>query len=141
MRLFANGNFAINTTTDAGYKLDVNGTARVSGIFTCSNQVRGTSLAINDSTVLSESSQTLILGAASWYTLLRVVKPTIFNGTSINASAQVQIDSTTQGFLPPRQTLAQRTAIASPAVGLIVYQTDMVEGLYIYKSTGWQFIA
>ena len=28
---FANGNFAVNTTTDAGYKLDVNGTARVSG--------------------------------------------------------------------------------------------------------------
>ena len=28
MRLFSNGNFAIGTTTDAGYKLDVNGTAR-----------------------------------------------------------------------------------------------------------------
>jgi hypothetical protein len=29
--LFNNGNLAINTTTDAGFKLDVNGTARVSG--------------------------------------------------------------------------------------------------------------
>ena len=56
------------------------------------------------------------------------------------ASAKVQIDSTTQGFLPPRQNLAQRTAITSPAIGLMVYQTDMIEGLYIYKSTGWQFI-
>jgi hypothetical protein len=27
-RIFSNGNFAIGTTTDAGYKLDVNGTAR-----------------------------------------------------------------------------------------------------------------
>jgi hypothetical protein len=57
-----------------------------------------------------------------------------------NASAKVQIDSTTQGFLPPRMTNAQRTAIASPAVGLMVYCTDAVEGLYIYKSTGWTFV-
>lgn len=56
------------------------------------------------------------------------------------ASAKVQIDSTTQGFLPPRMTNAQRTAISSPAVGLMVYCTDMVEGLYVYKSTGWTFI-
>jgi hypothetical protein len=57
-----------------------------------------------------------------------------------NASAKVQIDSTTQGFLPPRMTNAQRTAIASPAVGLMVYCTDAVEGLYIYKSMGWTFV-
>ena len=31
MTLFSTGNFAINTTTDAGFRLDVNGTARVSG--------------------------------------------------------------------------------------------------------------
>jgi hypothetical protein len=37
-------------------------------------------------------------------------------------------------------TNAQRTAIASPAVGLMVYCTDAVEGLYIYKSTGWTFV-
>jgi hypothetical protein len=34
-------------------------------------------------------------------------------------------------------TSAQRTAISSPTTGLIVYQTDATEGLYIYKSTGW----
>jgi hypothetical protein len=56
------------------------------------------------------------------------------------ASSKVTISSTTQGFLPPRMTNAQRTAISSPAVGLIVYCTDMVEGLYVYKSTGWTFV-
>jgi hypothetical protein len=55
-----------------------------------------------------------------------------------NASAQLQVDSTTKGFLPPRMTSAQRTAISSPATGLIVYQTDSVEGLYIYTSSGWK---
>jgi hypothetical protein len=62
------------------------------------------------------------------------------NTTSPNASARLQVDSTTQGFLPPRMTNAQRTAISSPAVGLIVYCTDMVEGLYVYKSAGWTFV-
>jgi hypothetical protein len=60
------------------------------------------------------------------------------NGASV--SAILQLDSTTKGFLPPRMTNAQRTAISSPAIGLMVYCTDATEGLYIYKSTGWTFI-
>lgn len=61
-----------------------------------------------------------------------------FGISTPNASAKVQIDSTTQGFLPPRGTNAQRTAIASPAVGLVFYCTDATEGLYIYTSSGWK---
>ena len=57
-----------------------------------------------------------------------------------SASSAIQIDSTTQGFLPPRMTNVQRTNIVSPAIGLMVYCTDSIEGLYIYKSTGWTFI-
>jgi uncharacterized protein YaiE (UPF0345 family) len=60
--------------------------------------------------------------------------------SSLSTSAILQVDSTTKGFLPPRMTNAQRTAISSPAVGLIVYCTDAVEGLYVYKSTGWTFV-
>lgn len=57
---------------------------------------------------------------------------------SLNTSAILQVDSTTKGFLPPRMTSAQRTAIASPAEGLIVYQTDGVKGLYIYANATWR---
>jgi hypothetical protein len=56
------------------------------------------------------------------------------------ASSRLTVNSTTQGFLPPRMTNAQRIAIATPAVGLCVYCTDAVEGLYINKSTGWTYI-
>jgi hypothetical protein len=57
-----------------------------------------------------------------------------------NASAKVQIDSTTQGFLPPRMTATQRAAIATPPEGLIVVQTDGTVGLYLYASAAWHGI-
>ena len=61
--------------------------------------------------------------------------------SSQNASAIFQVESTAKGSIPyPRMTNAQRTAIASPAVGLMVYCTDATEGIYVYKSTGWTFI-
>jgi len=45
------------------------------------------------------------------------------NVSSLDASAILQSDSTTQGFLPPRMTTLQRAAIVLPATGLIVYNT------------------
>jgi hypothetical protein len=39
------------------------------------------------------------------------------------ASAQLQVTSTTKGFLPPRMTTINRNAIAAPAQGLILYNT------------------
>ena len=57
-----------------------------------------------------------------------------------NTSAILEVRSTTQGFLPPVMTSAQRLAIATPATGLMVYQTDGTEGLYIKKSGGWALI-
>lgn len=53
------------------------------------------------------------------------------------ASSRLTINSTTQGFLPPRMTATQRAAIASPADGLIVFQTDGTIGLYVYASAAW----
>ena len=41
-----------------------------------------------------------------------------------NASSVLDISSTTKGFLPPRMTYAQMTAIVSPTAGLTVYCTD-----------------
>lgn len=54
-----------------------------------------------------------------------------------DASAILDLTSTTQGFLYPRMTSAQRNAIASPATGLMVYQTDATEGVYVKTSTVW----
>jgi hypothetical protein len=223
------GNILINTTTDAGFRLDVNGTARVQGVITGS-VTSGTltlgaaaantpainisgfyvgSGAISTSNSNARSFNTVIGGqnngiVLSYNSLAQ--GQTVFNsyfvasgninltdgavdlngfhfgptivsatGATIKAfssglsaatnrwnlfmsgsasnylagklligsttdvpSASVAITSTTQGFLPPRMTAAQRTAIASPAEGLIVYQTDSVIGLYIYSSSTWR---
>jgi hypothetical protein len=67
---------------------------------------------------------------------------TIFGEDTIttNASSLVTMVSTTKGFLPPRMNATQRASIASPATGLIVYQTDGSAGLYVRNSGSWQLL-
>lgn len=45
-------------------------------------------------------------------------------------SAMLDVKSTTRGLLIPRMTSAQRDAIASPANGLFIFQTDNASGFY-----------
>ncbi len=54
-----------------------------------------------------------------------------------DASAALDVKSTTQGMLVPRMTAAQRAIIATPATGLLVYQTDGTAGFYFYNGTAW----
>jgi hypothetical protein len=55
------------------------------------------------------------------------------------ASAAVAVTSTTQGFLPPRMTETQRDAIASPAEGLVVYNTTSHK-LNVRVAAAWEAI-
>ncbi len=60
----------------------------------------------------------------------------------IHPSAELEVKSSTKGFLPPRMTYAERNSIATPATGLLIYQTDAVAnnpaGLYFYDGTAWK---
>jgi hypothetical protein len=58
--------------------------------------------------------------------------------TTPNASAALDVTSTTKGMLVPRMTQAQRNVIATPAAGLLVYQTDNTPGFYYYDGTTWK---
>jgi hypothetical protein len=200
------GNLLIGTSTNAGFNLDVNGTARVQGnlTITSGNSIINSGNNLNFRTNLAGGSgyvvdarsfntlnssnneqgfatfegtyaPTSISGSPSFNSLKLLptinqtggangitrglfINPTLtsaadwraievtsggayINTTSVQASAILQADSTTKGFLPPRMTAAQRTAIASPAEGLIVYQTDSVIGLYIYANATWRSLA
>ena len=178
MRIAAGGNVLINTATDAGYKLDVNGTANIG---TSTNNVKFTNSAaanfIQHSTSatyfgylfpatnaygVTASRETYVLQAGGSIKGFRFEtgtgQATMFVNTTGGTSSDqyvniggnrnsqnspssiLELESTVKGFLPPRMTNAQRAAIASPAVGLIVYCTDSTEGLYVYKSTGWTFM-
>jgi hypothetical protein len=56
--------------------------------------------------------------------------------TTPHASAQLEVSSTTKGFLPPRLTTEQLNNIANPATGLVIYNTTT--NILEYKTaSGW----
>lgn len=55
-----------------------------------------------------------------------------------NSSAQLDVSSTSKGFLPPRMTKTQRNAITTPAEGLLVFQTDEIKGYYYFSNGAWK---
>jgi hypothetical protein len=62
------------------------------------------------------------------------------NTATPSASAALQADSTTQGFLPPRMTTAQKvTLAATAATGLMIYDTNLNK-LCVYTGAGWETI-
>ena len=172
MRLFSTGNVAINTTTDAGYKLDVNGTARVgatdgvSGFqitaptrawyFTTSQQ-GGTFNAISAAANGASGSGNygFVIGGGWAFNIgLTTSQPNSFfsvypsatnngevriGGQTGNASSLLTLESTTKGFLPPRMTTTQKNAIATPAAGLVVYDTTLNK-LCVRTASAWETI-
>ncbi|MFI5135497.1 MAG: hypothetical protein ACHQD9_06565, partial [Chitinophagales bacterium] len=61
--------------------------------------------------------------------------------TTPNSSALLDATSTTKGMLIPRMTLAQRNAIASPATGLMIFQTNSTPGFYYYSGAAWAAVS
>ena len=57
--------------------------------------------------------------------------------TTPNASALLEVQSTTQGLLIPRMSKTQRDLIALPATGLMIYQTNNTPGFYYYDGIKW----
>lgn len=60
-------------------------------------------------------------------------------GSAPAASAALTVTSTTQGFLPPRVTTTERNAIASPAAGLIVYNST-TNKINVYTGAAWEVV-
>jgi hypothetical protein len=62
------------------------------------------------------------------------------DGISAHNSAMLDVSSSAKGILIPRMSAAQKNAITSPAMGLLIYQIDSAAGFYYYNSVGWQAI-
>jgi len=128
MTIASGGNVGINTTPSAsrlelyqsgGTVFNIGG--GTGNLFTVNDSNVGNLLTVQD-----VSGNTIFLTTSSGQSG--------FNTSAVTQSAQVQIDSTTRGFLPPRMTGAQAEAIPSPAEGLMVYAT--ISGSTI-TSKGW----
>ena len=61
-------------------------------------------------------------------------------GAPADASAMLDVQSTSKGVLVPRMTAAQMAAIATPATGLMVFQTDGTAGYYYYSGSAWTMV-
>lgn len=156
------GNVLIGTTSDAGYKLDVNGSARivtslVIGSPTVTNKalnVGGSVFVNNNNGYVGHDGSTGMYISATALTFVSYVDRYVFSfqytnrsiwvqettgGTQQN-SAKLQIDSTTQGFLQPRMTNTQVLAITTPATGLQAYDTTNNKNV-LYTGSAWQNIA
>ena len=58
-------------------------------------------------------------------------------GDPPDASAMLDVKSTTGGLLIPRMDATQRGNITNPATGLLVYQTDSPAGFYYFTGAEW----
>jgi microcystin-dependent protein len=120
------GKVGIGTATP-GYKLDVAGSINGAAI-----TINGTPVATSQDTYWSTAG-----GGAIQYS-----GGNVGIGTAIPAaSAALEVTATDKGMLIPRMTKARRDLIASPAAGLLVYQTDNTPGFYFYDGAQWSSIS
>jgi hypothetical protein len=161
LTLHATGNLSLGSTTDDNAnKLQVSGSIKATGVGTFDAEVvtprvkappgnlmlnvaNGDRITVTLSQLHPNASQALgrnnLLtghwGAIYGMSILHLTDNTT-SSTTLNASAKMQLDSTTQGFLPPRMTETQRNAIASPAAGLTIFNTT-VNDLEVYNGSVW----
>lgn len=147
----------INTTTDSGYQLRCNGTALFDGRITFGGDIfpqnSAQSIGNTTNTINSIYVGSIYAGANSsaTFTLRRNngdIVGAVFqtsgnfmicagnnNTTEISTVAALQLNNTTKGVLINRLTTAQRTAIASPPNGLMVFDTDLSH-ICFYDTSG-----
>lgn len=71
--------------------------------------------------------------------IVNSVKAQVGIGTATpNSSAQLEVSAANKGLLIPRIVMASRPA--SPATGLLIYQTDNTPGFYYYDGTAWKLL-
>jgi hypothetical protein len=130
-----NANDIFNSTHSDPY-IAYNGTPKIIQTGAASGDVR--CLFWNPDLTGGLSGRNLFLWGVTGDALMCTTSGRAAIGTDIpHASALLTLSSTTRGFLPPRMTKTQRDAIASPATGLVIYQTDNTPGLRCYNGTNW----
>ena len=116
--------------------LNVSGTANLTGNTNISNLSVGSinpgftpgSIVFQGSSGLAQDNNNLIYVASTTQLAIGTSTP--------DASAILELNSTTKGFVGPRMTTAQMLAILNPATGLMVYDTTTNQ-YNVYNGTSW----
>jgi hypothetical protein len=147
------------------HHLEVYGTSRlrgnttINGFITVSNYVEcflsffingishntSISTATNETNLSFTNTPGFNIGVSTGYTFrLNTATRTIGIGDfgtgnpTLDASAILTLNSTTKGFLLPKMTSTQKNAIATPAAGLVIYDTTLNK-LCVY-TTAWETV-
>lgn len=142
MRLDTTGNVGIGTTSPT-HSLETTGTFSAGGPSGWTISANVLSPKINGYLGLDSSSSrkfhiSNLDGSVSYLTVTSANGNVGIGTITPNASAILDLSSTTKGFLPPRVTTTQKNAIPSPPEGLIVYDT-VLKKLCVY-TTIWETI-
>ena len=115
-----NGNVLINTTTDAGFKLDVNGTARVQGALTLASTVPSISITGN---------LTIRNATTTWFTLFQATGNLLLQngGTFTDAGFRLDVNGPARilGFLRLTNTVEQSGGYSN-TLGTLNYYSNSV---------------
>lgn len=121
--------------------LDFNGVSGTGGISFGNNQSKGIFWSGSNSSITIyqqfTSHQFNVYNGSSYAKRALLDNTGLYVGTgTIKASASLEVESTTQGFLPPRMTTTQINAIATPAEGLQIYNTT-INHMCFYMNGAW----
>jgi hypothetical protein len=142
---FNTGNVGINTTTDAGFKLDVNGTARVQGnsfeVTNGTNKIAITSTQISCLAGVSVSDLNIVAGPISAPNSILGIGTTVSGGSTTilrlgagnatNASGIVTIIESPRGFAPTSGTATFSFATWNGTINQTGGANGITRGLYI----------
>jgi hypothetical protein len=127
LSIFSNGNVLIGTTTDAGFKLDVNGTARVQGKLTVSTgglEITGTSLW---NSILSTNASTAFFNSSFFNS-----RDNFYGGGNFNlTSGYVYVFQAERQFQPTSGTATYVSFYANPIINQTGGANGITRGLYV----------
>ena len=127
------------TVVDKGsglFDLEVDSSAGIGNIYTINGTLTGARTVTQGGNTLAFSGGDFTVDGTTF--VVDDSRDAVSIGAAAPATdAVLDLTSTTKGFLFPRMLQTERAAMGTATTGIMVYQTDGREGVYIYKSFGW----
>jgi hypothetical protein len=121
-----------NSAGTEWFRIYDNGTTTFAGNITAASNIECFSTMFVRGQLWGGTTNDLRLGTNGFGNAMAIASAT----GDVSISTSLTLNSTTKGFLPPRMTTTQKNAIASPAAGLVVYDST-TNKLQCYNGSTW----